>query len=228
MVTNHVLDNPVWHALRSGNKHLANGTKNIPYFTPEVSPFAAISELTPANLTLLYQTIPFDSPIALFSPEKLVIAAPWTLLQRIDGWQLVYNKPAEPAPIGPEIILLTSQHVPQMLALTAKTAPGPFANRTIAFGHYEGIFDGDDLVAMAGQRLHAYEFAEISAVCTHPDHVSKGYARHLLMRQICRIQAASGTPFLHVKAENQRAIHLYEAMGFEIRTEMYIYVLQKN
>ncbi len=82
-----------------------------------------------------------------------------------------------------------------MLTLTQLTNPGPFAARTIDFGHYYGIFEGDKLVAMAGQRLHAFEYAEISAVCTHPDHSGRGYARELLLHQLHRIQTAKNIPF---------------------------------
>ncbi len=224
----HILDNPAWHALASGNKALSNETETVNYFSPEVSPFAAIYEPTQANFDLLHQTIPFTTPIGLISDEKLSITDSWRVLQRIDGFQMIYTKPAEPAPTGPNVMSLTKKHVPQMLALTKLTAPGPFSSRTIEFGHYEGIFDGEEIIAMAGQRLHAYEFAEISAVCTHPDYLSKGYARHLIMRQIGRIQAASGTPFLHVRSDNVRAINVYKAMGFETRKEIYIYILQKN
>jgi hypothetical protein len=34
----HVLDNPVWNALLSGNKHLAQGTAQAKYFAQDVSP----------------------------------------------------------------------------------------------------------------------------------------------------------------------------------------------
>ncbi|HVV54068.1 MAG TPA: GNAT family N-acetyltransferase, partial [Mucilaginibacter sp.] len=93
---------------------------------------------------------------------------------------------------------------------------------------YCGIFDGDKLVAMAGQRLHAFEYAEVSAVCTHPDHTGRGYARQLLIHQIQRIRAASGIPYLHVKYDNDRAIKLYESLGFSTRSEAHFYVLQKK
>ncbi|MVM38482.1 GNAT family N-acetyltransferase [Spirosoma sp. HMF3257] len=222
----HILDNPAWHALISGNKALANGSETAKYFKPEVSPFAAVAEPTQANLELLHQTIPFATPIVLISDQVLSITAPWTVLHRLDGFQMVYDKPAEQSSTGPTVIPLTEQHVPQMLSLTALTAPGPFASKTIDFGHYEGIFDGEALIAMTGQRLHAYEFAEISAVCTHPDYLGKGYARHLIIRQLCRIQAASGTPYLHVRSDNVRAVNVYKSMGFEIRKEIYFYILQ--
>ncbi|GAB4011112.1 GNAT family N-acetyltransferase [Spirosoma migulaei] len=222
----HILDNPAWYALLSGNKALANGTETAKYFTPDVSPFAAVAEPTQANLELLHQTIPFATPIVLISDRLLSIADPWKVLHRLDGFQMVYTKPAEQSPTGPTVISLTEQHVPQMLALTELTVPGPFASKTIDFGHYEGIFEGEDLIAMAGQRLHAYEFAEISAVCTHPDYLSRGYARHLIIRQLCRIQAAAGTPYLHVRSDNVRAVNVYKAMGFETRKEIYFYILQ--
>lgn len=224
----HILDNPAWHALRSGNKHLAQGTKTISYFTPDISPFAALPETTPQNLELLYDTVPFSDPVILISTEKLRIDNPWRLLHRMEGYQMVFTKPVQ-TKVGPPIsITLTEAHVPQMLALTQLTKPGPFVSRTIEFGHYEGIFDGDQLVAMAGQRLHAEEFVEISAVCTHPDYLGKGYARHLIQQQIRHIQAASGIPFLHVRSDNKRAMSVYETMGFETRSEIYFSVLRKQ
>lgn len=223
----HPLDNPAWHALRMGNKALANGTDYAAYFAPAVSPFAAVPEPTPTNLTLLYQTIPFDAPIAIISSQKLSIDSGWTVLQRMDGLQMVYTKPVEPAPDPVSITPLTDQHIPQMLALTKLTSPGPFAERTIDFGHYEGIFDGNELIAMAGQRLHPAGFAEISAVCTHPNYTGKGHARQLIVSHITRIQAGGETPFLHVRADNVRAISVYEAMGFDTRTDVYFYFLRK-
>lgn len=224
----HILDNPAWNALSSGNRHLSLGTETAKYFVEEVSPFAAILENTLANFDQLHQVISSENPILLISDEIITIPEFWKTLNRIDGFQMVYDKPTEPALPSHSIVPLTKQHVPQMLALTKLTNPGPFSRRTIEFGHYEGIFDGDELVAMTGQRLHAFEFAEISAVCTHPDYLGKGYARQLILNQIYRIQAASGTPYLHVRSDNTRAIGVYEAMGFESRKEIYFYVLLKN
>ena len=80
---------------------------------------------------------------------------------------------------------------------------------------------------MAGQRLNPLPYAEISAVCTHPDHLGQGYARQLLLNQIQRIKAASGTPFLHVRKDNVRAIKVYENSGFSTRKEMYFYFIKK-
>jgi predicted GNAT family acetyltransferase len=141
---------------------------------------------------------------------------------------MVHRDKAISADTQTELVTLTDEHIPQMLALTALTNPGPFAERTIDFGHYQGIFDGDKLVAMAGQRLHPGNYAEISAVCTHPDYLGRGYARQLLLQQVQRIKANDETPFLHVRDDNERAINVYKSLGFETRTAIYFYVLTKN
>ena len=67
-------------------------------------------------------------------------------------------------------VALGTTDVPEMLALTAATDPGPFLAQTILMGSYFGIRASDGrLVAMAGERLQSTAFAEISAVCTHPE-----------------------------------------------------------
>lgn len=224
----HVLDNPVWSALNSNNKSFANGNEIANYFDPAVSPFVSVQDNTPANLEILHQTIPFAKPVLLVSVTKLTIPDCWSVLNRVDGVQMVYSKRSGIAHYDSAIRPLSDEHVPQMMALTNVTKPGPFAEKTIELGHYKGIFDADKLVAMAGQRLHAFEFAEISAVCTHPDYVGRGYARHLLADQLQRILDVSETPYLHVRSDNTRAVQLYERLGFDTRTEVFFYVLQKK
>ncbi len=114
------------------------------------------------------------------------------------------------------------------MALTQLTHPGPFLERTIEFGNYEGIFNSGELIAMAGQRMHAYEYVEISAVCTHPDHTGKGYGRSLINNQVYKIVEETNIAFLHVRADNKHAIKLYKHLGFTVRSEINIYVLQKG
>ena len=89
-----------------------------------------------------------------------------------------------------------------MVDLATLTRPGPFGPRTIDFGHYYGIFEGKKLVAMTGQRLHVHQFTEVSAVCTHPDHLGKGYAAALVQLAVRLILQQNQTPFLHVRSVN--------------------------
>ena len=126
----------------------------------------------------------------------------------------------------PEILPLHQEHIPQMLSLTKLTNPGPFYNRTIELGNYHGIFDGDQLIAMAGQRMHIGNCIEVSAVCTHPDHLGHGYATALILHVANLIREQGAIPFLHVKTDNA-AIKLYKALGFFIHQEVTINILQK-
>ncbi|MDB5152776.1 MAG: family N-acetyltransferase [Mucilaginibacter sp.] len=224
----HVLDNPAWNALITSNKHLSNGNEQVKYFDKEVSPFVGLKENSHDNFRILYELIPHNVPVLFITPVEMEIPGPWKVLQFIRGLQMICDAKAELDEVRLEMIPLTDEHIPQMLALTKLTNPGPFAARTIDFGHYHGIFEGDKLVAMTGQRLHIFEYAEVSAVCTHPDHTGRGYARQLLLQQLHRLKAASGTPFLHVRYDNERAIKVYEHLGFSTRREVYFYALQKN
>ena len=224
----HVLDNPVWHALISGNKDLAEGTGQVKYFAADVSPFVGFEAPAAQAFSLLHALIPAERVVGVVSPVALDIPPQWQVVRAMQVWQMVQERPAEgvlavlpPTPLGP-------QHVPAMLALTTQTNPGPFFSNTIAFGHYQGIFEGEQLVAMAGQRMNPEPYAEISAVCTHPDYLGRGYAAQLIRHQIRRIIAESGIPFLHVKSDNTRAINLYKHLGFVPRKEMSFYIIRKN
>jgi predicted GNAT family acetyltransferase len=222
----HVLDNPGYNALITGNNNLAQGIGDILFFDREVSPFVGLKENSAENLRALHTAVHHTSPVCLITPVLTDLPAQWKVLHLISGVQMLYK--GETAKDQPELTTLTEAHVPQMLALTKLTNPGPFATRTISFGHYRGIFDGNNLVAMAGQRLHVGNYAEISAVCTHPDYLGRGYARQLLINQVQRIQAAGETPFLHVRHDNYRAIQVYESLGFETRSEMHFYIMAKG
>ncbi|SDE21039.1 hypothetical protein SAMN05216464_104363 [Mucilaginibacter pineti] len=130
----HVLDNPAWNALLTGNSHLAHGNNQVKYFDKEVSPFVGLNEITTDSLLVLYELID-DSPRLLVSPTEIEVPAPWKFLYSINGYQMVFdgtlsfnNAPSQATP-------LTAAHVPQMMALTQLTNPGPFASRTLEFGH---------------------------------------------------------------------------------------------
>ena len=223
----HILDNPAWNAMISHNRELALGDEETRYFPEELSPFAGLKTVTAESLNKLHAMLPAGRVAALVIAEELSIPADWKILYEVSLFQMSCENFIPGAATAHEILPLGKEHVPEMIALTRLTNPGPFAERTIDFGHYTGIFSSGKLAAMAGQRLHAFDYAEISAVCTHPEHLGKGYGSALVSSQAERIIQGGKIPFLHVKKDNTAAIKLYERLGFEIRKEVNFYVIQK-
>jgi len=224
----HILDNPAWHALTSGNQLLAHGSGPVRYFWNDVSPFAGLRKNSVAQFRALHEMIPFETPIAIVSATEITWSPQWTDVQSVAVWQMVCTRVPD-MPTGQAMVVpLGLPDIPQMLALTRLTKPGPFEQNTLQLGYYEGIYHGDQLIAMAGQRLNPRPYAEISAVCTHPDFLGGGLARLLLWRQTHRIQSMGEIPFLHVKAGNARAIKVYTDLGFEKRKEILIYFARKR
>ena len=125
----------------------------------------------------------------------------------------------------PPPLLLQEADVPDMLALTAATQPGPFLYGTIRMGSYFGIrADDGRLAALCGTRLAHDRFTEISAVCTDPAFSGKGHASALIMHVAAQIVDAGKLPILHVRAANP-AIRLYEKLGFETRRTLNLTVV---
>ena len=81
---------------------------------------------------------------------------------------------------------------------------------------------------MAGERLHLTDYTEISAVCTDPDHTGKGYAAFLVSFLADQMLKKGKKPFLHVKHDNQRAINMYQRLGFLHRSDMYFTVFKRR
>ena len=223
-----ILNNPIYHALNSGNKNISQGNDEAQYFPEDVSPLAGLKESSDHELNALCRISPRNSFFILFVLAKIQIPEQWKVVVQMNILQMVYDNPLPLTPANQDFVALQEQHVPAMLALTKMTNPGPFLSATIRFGNYKGIFEGSRLIAMAGQRLKANPYIEVSAVCTHPDHLGKGYAGMLITDQIRDILAESRIPFLHVRSENTRGIKLYQKLGFTARKEMIAYGIQKQ
>lgn len=224
----HFLDNPAWNAMVSGNSRLALGNDRVKFFPEDVAPFAALKNYDEPSFLELYNLISAGRIIAVGSSNRLSIPEYWTLKERLDLPQMIFNQNSlTPAHLS-EIVPLSKKDIPQMIALTELTHPGPFLQRTIEFGNYTGIFNSNELVAMAGQRMHANKYVEISAVCTDPQHTGKGYAKCLINYHVRKIMKEGNIPFLHVRGENIHAINLYKRLGFTVRRNINMYILQKN
>src|SRR3546814_5008255 len=90
--------------------------------------------------------------------------------------------------------------------LATLTEPGPFFARTHVLGGFVGVREAGRLVAMAGERLKAPGFTEVSGVCTRPGWRGRGFAAELLGLVARRIAARGETPFLHAYADHNATI----------------------
>lgn len=222
-----LLSNPVYHALCSCDQHFNMGNDELTFFDEAVSPFAGFAEENKNGFAELHALLPSGRKILFASASKILPSAGWQLHTEIEGLQFVYEG-GEIKNDFPHIVPLNESHVDEMIDLVKLTKPGPFGKRTIEFGHYHGIFEEGKLVAMTGQRLHIENYTELSAVCTHPDHLGKGYASALLQHQLQIILENGEKPFLHVRADNDRAIGVYERLGFVASRPMNFYFMKST
>lgn len=223
-----LLYNPVYNALLSGDANLSFGTDSVKYFDEEVSPFAGFHHQYEKGFEELYNLLPLDRKILYATPQLIKEPRGWKLLVEIKGLQFLFTEKTVQGKQNYELVPLNESNVDEMVELATLTKPGPFGTRTIEFGHYHGIFDNGKLVAMTGQRLHVHNYTELSAVCTHPDHLGKGYAAALMQHQLQLILSHDQIPFLHVRADNSRAIALYERLGFKVNREMNFYFMKRQ
>lgn len=224
----HLLDNPVYNALNSGDASLSFGTENIKFFDEAVSPFAGFSGLHKNGFDALYEMLSPGRNILYATTKPIDEPKGWQLIAAIKGLQFVFEQRNYNAQLPINPVPLNKTNVQEMVNLASLTKPGPFAERTIDFGNYFGIFEDGKLVAMTGQRLHVANYSEVSAVCTHPDYLGKGYASILLQQQLNIICGQEQIPFLHVREDNIRAIKVYERFGFKVREKMNFYFLKSR
>jgi len=224
---NPLLQNPVYNALISGDRQHSFGEGNVKYFDEQVSPFAGFEHEYEKGFSDLYDIFPTGRKILIAAPFQINLPAGWQLQVELKGLQFVYGG-SEIKTAFPNIKPLNETHIEQMVQLTKLTKPGPFGTGTIKFGSYYGIFDNEKLVAMTGQRLHVENFTEISAVCTHPDYTGKGYANSLLQHQLNIILQQHQQPILHVREDNERAIEIYQRLGFNISGSMNFYFMKRQ
>jgi len=214
----HPLDNPIWHSLAGRHAALALRHGNVARYPADVAPFLGVAHAAvDAADALAALVAPGESVYLLGVTPPL--PAGWVLDDPVPLAQMIC--PRRIAPVdGPEIIELTQDHRDDVLALTALVYPHYFRPRTMALGRYFGIYAGGRLAAMIGERMGTEDFQEISAVCTHPDHLGRGLARRLLAWLGNDNLARGRTPFLHVSQQNVRAMRLYAQAGYDVRREI--------
>jgi ribosomal protein S18 acetylase RimI-like enzyme len=225
----HPLDNVAWQALTTRQEVFAEISGSARRFQRDVTSLAAFEEPSAAGYDALARLAGPRGTAALFLHEPYQPRAGWSVVGGAPLPEMVCENGAAATPNPKlEIAELGPHDSPEMVELAALTKPGPFGSRTHELGTYLGIRRDGKLVAMAGERLKVPGYAEVSAVCTHPDHLGKGYAAALMSELMARIRSRGETPFLHVRQDNTRAIAIYERLGFRTRLIVHYVVLRKE
>jgi len=228
----HPLDNVIWQALTTRQTEFAESSEKASRFVPEVSPLAGLREPTPEGYESLAELLYSEGTIALFLDTPYQDRRGWNLIAGAPLLQMVCEDGASLAELSSaseaKVVELNAGHSAAMSELTTLTKPGPFDKRTHELGTFLGICRDGKLVAMAGERLKVPGYTEVSAVCTHPEHAGKGYARILMTEVMRRIRDRGETPFLHVRKDNERAIELYQRLGFSRRLLSHLAVLRRD
>jgi len=224
------LDNVIWQALTTRQTSFAQASGSARKFLSDVGPLSAFGN---------GEADGFESLAALLGDQDLGVLFLDHPYEAREGWewiagaalvQMVGEKAGAVTHASGkhELVELGLCDSPDMIELTHLTKPGPFGRRTHELGTYLGIRNGNKLVAMAGERLKVPGFTEVSAVCTHPDYLGRGYASTLMVELMRRIRDRDETPFLHVRGDNDRAIALYGSLGFRARWTGHFAVLKKT
>jgi predicted GNAT family acetyltransferase len=222
----HPLDRPVWTALTTRQADFATGDEHALRFDPEVALFAAAADDRPESLAALAGLIQGGGTIGLVEHGEPVLPHGARVVKQAWCVQMTAARLSAPEPAF-DVLPLGDADAAEMLELATLTEPGPFFARTHALGGFIGVRECGRLVAMAGERLKAPGFTEVSGVCTRPGFRGRGYAAGLLGLVARRIAARGETPFLHAYADHAGTIALYERLGFAVRTQMTYTILSR-
>jgi ribosomal protein S18 acetylase RimI-like enzyme len=221
-------DNPVWQALSSHQAHFNMGSNSLMFFPANVSPFVGMQHWDERDWPELMNNLPANRPFSVMIARQVQLPENLEIVFTCPLYQMCCFKLIPSFNRGLVIRKLGYEDVPQMLDLTSRTKPGPFLEKTIDMGGYYGIFEQGMLVSLAGERLRLNGFTEISAICTDPSRLGRGYASVLTSHVAQSIFVSGEIPFLHVKTDNLRAIEVYRRVGFEVRTEVYFAIFRKR
>lgn len=215
------LDNPFWNSLRTRHREIALAGDGWLRYPPAYAPFLGVAD---AGVDVAGALQPGESAYLL----GVVPAVPpgWTLAAHRALAQMVREAPLD-VPAGPDILALGPADRADVLALTALVYPYYFRERTMEMGRYHGIRIDGRLAAIIGERLGTDGTQEMSAICTHPDFLGRGYARRLTAWLTNQTLAEGRLPFLHVSHENARAKALYEQLGYRTRVDIPFWSLQR-
>lgn len=210
------LDAPAWHALTGVQQSFATGAGHVKRYRRGILPFAAFEPGYENEISSLRNLLEPEEIFYLIG-ELPPLPGRFTVLKELPCAQMVLQKPVPAIENTAIFSRLTADDKEAMFNLINKVQPGYYEPDTWQLGNYVGIWQQQRLVAIAGERMRLDGLTEISAICTDPDFTGRKYAQQLIAA-LCQYNLQQGiTPFLHVLETNERAIRLYEYMGFATR-----------
>lgn len=221
------LDNPFWSALDSIHAGFALVHGEVRRYPADIAPFLGISHAGVDVGAALNALLPEADNVLMLGVAPARLPTCWSLERFDDLAQMICTAPMKEAD-GPPIIELGEDQRADVLALTALVYPHYFRPRTMEMGRYFGIYVEGRLAAIIGERLGAAGHREMSAICTHPDFLGRGYARRLTAWLANDTLLHGSVPFLHVAHANTRAKKLYEQMGWRLRRDIGFWSLRRG
>lgn len=221
------LDNPAWHALNSKHKDFAIGEELAKRYSPDIVSFVAFANTTPALPVALDPFMQAEETFFIIG-DLPSLPVNWEIQNELICLQMICQQPIAADKDAPVIHALSETDKQDMFELVTKVQPGYYIPGTHRMGNYFGIIQEDQLVAMAGERMRLDGLTELSAIVTLPDFAGRKYARHLITHLVNRNLSAGIIPFLHVSQNNERAIGLYERLGFVTRRKISFWLIKKR
>jgi ribosomal protein S18 acetylase RimI-like enzyme len=222
------LDHPQWAALATEHAGFARRRGRALAYPADVTPMSGLEDAGDieawAELAGLLDA--GERTILMFTTPPQVPEQMRILLQRFILQMTGPETPPDPPAAPDGLVRLGLDDGPDMVALAALTEPGPMGLRTVTMGNWWGVRRQGRLVAMAGQRMHLTGLVEVSGVCTRPDVRGEGLARKLILQVLHDIAARGEKSFLHLKTENAAALGLYGSLGFKVRTQIHMSVVE--
>ncbi|SFF05707.1 FR47-like protein [Chitinophaga sp. CF118] len=221
------LDNPAWWALTGPQQQFATGTAHIKRYQRDILSFVAYDHSMPDIANELDSLLEAGETFYIIG-ELPPLPSSCTLVKELPCVQMILQEPVVIVENAVAISPLTASHSIDMFNLINKVQPGLYVPDTRRLGDYYGVWQEDKLVAMAGERIQPEHLTEISAVVTDPDYTGRKYAQQLVTH-LCNANLNKGNiPFLHVLQSNERAIKVYEYLGFKKRRTISFWQLKKT
>ena len=208
------LDNPAWYALSETHSCFAIGNDEVKRYQPHIVAFAAYHSAKEISqqlneLIAVNESFFFIGDLPALDPGYIIESI-------LPCAQMICTKKIK-ATVTATVEILGENNDEAITTLINLVQPGYYKPGTRLMGDYFGVYKDDQLVSITGERMRMYGLTEVSAVVTHPAYTGRKYAQQLVTHVANKNLAEGIIPFLHVAATNERAINIYELLGFTRR-----------